>query len=243
MTCEQVGLALDDAHDRGAVLGAEALAHVALCASCSAYAQFLERLPAEVAALPRELAPSRDLWDGVRAGIGRKRVVALDAGRKPARAMAPYWAAAAALLVGVGAGALWMKTRPAVSRQAAAVAPSATPGPAAPLPSAAAPASAASAPAAADATAAAVPASYQTGAADFARATADLMAVLDERRGSMTPETRTIVEKNLAVIDTALRQIESALRKEPGNSDLVRMLGATRKRKIETLQLVVKLTA
>lgn len=59
----------------------------------------------------------------------------------------------------------------------------------------------------------------------------------------MTPETRAVVEKNLAVIDAALVEIRSALAKDPNNRELLRMLGATRKRKIETLQLVVKLTA
>ena len=59
----------------------------------------------------------------------------------------------------------------------------------------------------------------------------------------MTPETRAVVEKNLAVIDAALVEIRAALAKDPNNRELLRMLGATRKRKIETLQLVVKLTA
>ncbi len=248
MTCEEVVLHLDEAQQNEAAVSQEAGAHLAECAGCAAYATFLAQLRTEVAALPRSLAPSRDLWADIEQQIAKERVVPIT--RFRTAAFAPWLAAAAALIVGVGAGMWWMKTQPASNTAPTQVATAATPASSAPSPTASAPEPASSAPASAipvaaqpNATAAAWPASYETGAAEFTRATADLRSALAARKDTMTPETRAVVEKNLAVIDTALRDIESALRKDPNNSDLVRMLGAMRKRKIETLQLVVKLTA
>lgn len=243
MTCEDVVLAIDQAHDSGGALPRDVRSHVETCAACASYASFLAYLPRQVEALPRELAPQRDLWNGIRHRIESERVVGIGSRRKASPSANQWWAVAAALLVGLGAGVAWMKTRPAPNATVATVA---TPSAIASSPSSTLSASTIPAPSTlptTHATAGALPASYETGASEFTRATADLMSALDARRNSMTPETRAVVEKNLAVIDAALVEIRSALAKDPNNRELLRMLGATRKRKIETLQLVVKLTA
>ena len=243
MTCEDVVLAIDQSHDSGDALPAEVRSHLETCAGCGSYASFLAGLPRQVAALPRELAPQRDLWNGIRSRIESGRVVGIDGRRRVSPNANQWWAVAAALLVGLGAGVVWMKTRPAPNVTVATVAtPSAGASSASTAPSPSTIPAPTTLPTT-HATAAALPASYETGASEFTRATADLMSALDTRRNSMTPETRAVVEKNLAVIDAALVEIRSALAKDPNNRELLRMLGATRKRKIETLQLVVKLTA
>lgn len=240
MTCEDVVLAIDQAHDSGGALPRDVRSHLETCVACGSHASFLAGLSRQVQALPRELAPQRDLWNGIHHRIESERVVGIDSRRKASPSANQWWAVAAALLVGLGAGVVWMKTRPAPNvTVATAATPSAVASSASSAPTTHAPTTLPTT----HATAAALPASYETGASEFTRATADLMSALDARRNSMTPETRAVVEKNLAVIDAALVEIRSALAKDPNNRELLRMLGATRKRKIETLQLVVKLTA
>ena len=78
--------------------------------------------------------------------------------------------------------------------------------------------------------------------ADYERATAALLAALDERRGSLSPETLAAVDRNLAVIDQAMAEVREALRKDPGSPQLTRMLAATHRKKVDVLQRVVKLT-
>ena len=72
-------------------------------------------------------------------------------------------------------------------------------------------------------------------------ATEELMQALDARRGTMAPETRAVVDRNLKAIDAALDEIRAALRKDPSNAELARQLGNVHRRKIEVLQRVVRL--
>jgi hypothetical protein len=87
-----------------------------------------------------------------------------------------------------------------------------------------------------------MPASYEAGEAEFARATTDLLTVLESRKDSLSPVTRKTVERNLQAIDQALSEIKDALAKDPGSHELLRLLSSTRRRKIEALQRVVKLS-
>jgi glutamate/tyrosine decarboxylase-like PLP-dependent enzyme len=76
----------------------------------------------------------------------------------------------------------------------------------------------------------------------YARAADELLAALAERRDSLSPETRASVDRNLAVIDQALKEIREALQKEPGNSELTRMLASTHRKKVDVLRRMVKLS-
>ncbi len=219
MKCEDARVALDEMSETGLAPTKELGTHLGSCADCEAYSSFLEGLPARVAALPREIAPERDLWPGIERRIAGEPVVRFRDKRWGRPLVSPLWAVAAALLVAVVGGVLWTKLSNA-------------PMPSSPV-----------ATGSIEATAVPVPASYETGAAEFTRATADLLSALDARKDSLTPGTRAVVEKNIAVIDNALREIETALAKDPENRDLLRLLRGMRKRKIETLQLVVKLSA
>lgn len=90
-------------------------AHLASCDRCRAEAQALQVLVAEARALPREVLPARDLWDGI---AGRMSVAARRPGDPPRRA--PRWrlpafrpllaaAALGGLLLGVAATSLWQR--------------------------------------------------------------------------------------------------------------------------------------
>jgi anti-sigma factor RsiW len=73
MNCTQVRPRLDDLVDvqLDPGLAAAIEEHIGNCAGCQAEVAFLRRLRGEAAALPRSLAPARDLWPGVVAGITR----------------------------------------------------------------------------------------------------------------------------------------------------------------------------
>jgi CHASE3 domain sensor protein len=68
------------------------------------------------------------------------------------------------------------------------------------------------------------------------------MVALEQRRGDLAPETMASVEENLRRIDVALADVRAALRQDPDNPQLTRLLTSTHRKKVQTLQQVVKLT-
>jgi hypothetical protein len=78
--------------------------------------------------------------------------------------------------------------------------------------------------------------------ADYERAAATLRAALEERRGSLAPETMASVERNLAVIDEAMAEVRAALRQDPRSRELRHMLVSTHRKKLDVLRHVVKLS-
>lgn len=77
---------------------------------------------------------------------------------------------------------------------------------------------------------------------DYLRATAELMEALDATKGSLAPETAELVESNLRIIDLAILETRAALSAYPGSRELLEMLSATYRKKIELLQQVSRLT-
>ena len=63
-----------------------------------------------------------------------------------------------------------------------------------------------------------------------------LVRELDRLRPKMAPETRAIVERNLAVIDAALRESREALAKDPHNHALEELLLSAYRQKIDWLK-------
>jgi anti-sigma-K factor RskA len=98
MTCGEIAGRLDDYVD-GALPESEAAEverHLHACSACALEERGLRRLLAEARALPREAAPSRDLWSGIAERIlveHRPRVPWRTGGR------APLWSAAAAAVL------------------------------------------------------------------------------------------------------------------------------------------------
>jgi anti-sigma factor RsiW len=189
-------------------------AHLAGCAACRERERELRALLAAAAALPRTVAPPRDLWPGVAARLGRPRVVAwprLPSGR-PA-----LLAAAAVLLAAVAGLALLRGSRPA-----------APPGPGT---------AALAVPAAAG-----LPLELVEADAAYTRAASDLRGALEARRAVLAPDTLRVLDRNLDAIDAALGEIRAALAKDPTSVELGRMLRTAHKRKLDVLQRVARLT-
>lgn len=96
MTCDEVERRLDDYADGSLSEGEfqEVELHVASCAACREQERRLRLILAQARALPRELAPPRDLWTGIAERI--------DTGRRGRTLwFAPMVLAAAAVLVAV----------------------------------------------------------------------------------------------------------------------------------------------
>lgn len=134
LTCEDFSDAIGDHIDEtsGAAARAAMDAHAATCAACAALLNDVRSLVAEARALP-ELAPSRDLWQGIEARIAAP-VIALDSAAIRAgagarrRSFGRTWiAAAAAALVVATAGITFSATKRMYEGGAASPSVAATP--------------------------------------------------------------------------------------------------------------------
>lgn len=216
MTCGETLDRLDDLVD-GELPEAERReveAHLASCAPCRQEERRLRSILAEARALPREVAPSRDLWPEIAREIGGRKVVSPAFGRRAGRS---WWmpALAAAAVVAAVSSLVLMRSQGGLG-----VGPvSGTPVPAA-----------------------AGNVTLLDAERGYAMAADELLAALAERRDSLSPETRASVDRNLAIIDQALKEIRDALQKEPQNRELNRMLASTHRRKVEVLRRVVRLS-
>jgi len=174
------------------------------------------RLEREIAELPREIEPQRDLWPTLSTRLEPRRSRLLRffglAGGWTGPATLRL-AGAAALLVLV-AVTLWLVRRPEV-------APQITP-----------------------AVAAGAPAAYQA-SAELARsedgvlqARHDLLEAVQRQREHLAPETVEILEENMRIIDQAIGEIRSALDDDPQNQQLNMLLAAQYQREVELLKQV-----
>jgi anti-sigma factor RsiW len=219
MTCEETLELLDDYVD-GALVGAAfhtVELHLASCASCREEERLLRELLAEAEALPDEVDLPRDLWPGIATRIkeeGRFKLL-----RGPWRT--PLGLAAAATLV-MGLSFAWWARHPGqeAPTQVAAM-PSGRP---------------------VQIAAGTLPDDLVEAEREYARATAELMAALDKRRGEIAPETVASVEENLRRIDVALAEVRTALRQDPDSPQLTRLLTSTHRKKLQTLQHVMRLS-
>ncbi|HEV7500825.1 MAG TPA: hypothetical protein VGQ33_12515, partial [Vicinamibacteria bacterium] len=172
---------------------------------------------AQAAALPKEMAPARDLWPELSARLHGAEGVRLVARSRSARLVLPATlAAAAAVLIAVST-TLWNRDR----------FPAAAP--------------AAGSPSAQPVAMGTVPVELLDTEREYARASADLMAAIDRQKGTLAPETRALLDANLKTIDDALAQVRAALRQDPGNAQLTHLLTSTHQKKVDALQRVVRL--
>ena len=218
MTCAETRDRLDDYVD-GALGGAEVHdveLHLAACAECAGEVSRLRALLAGAAALPPEMSPPRDLWPGIAERIAASRPrPAAPSVRRPWSMSPAFLAAAAAVLVALGALARVWPTATRAPETGTGVAQEAawTTDP-----------------------------SLLAAEREYARATAQLMAALEARKASLPPATMAAVENDLVTIDAALRQVRDALRQDPGNAQLSHMLASTHQKKVDVLQRVVRLS-
>jgi anti-sigma factor RsiW len=188
--------------------------HLADCAECRALVDELRTVAARARALV-DAAPERDLWPAIAPRLESGTVVA-DLGERRGRERrriafsVPQLAAAAAALVVVSAGAVWLTLRP--PSQASGPTSLADAGPA-PAP--------------------AVAALAQTG---YDATVAELQRVVTEHRDALDPVTVRVLEENLATIDSALAEIRRALASDPADRYLNAHLAQTMLRKVYVLR-------
>ncbi len=222
MTCQELDLRLDDWLD-GALTGdaaREVESHLAGCAACRERERELRQLLAHAAALPRSLAPSRDLWPGIAGRTSGGWSSWLGWG---ARGFQPLALAAAAVVVLGVAALLFMRLAPERVRTVTmpAASPSATTFVAG---------GSASDPVLAQAE------------REYEEAAKALLEALQRHRGVLPAEDLARVESNLQVIDRALAEVREALVKDPKSPELNRMLVATHRKKVDVLRRVVRLS-
>lgn len=221
MTCHELDERLDDFVD-GRLAEAESApvqAHLDACAGCRERAQQLRRLLAHAAALPRSVAPPRDLWPGIRERIERRSAWFGFQG-----SWQPGVLAAAAAVVAVLAALLW-SGGPAPSAVRTVAMPDASPSL---LP-------AASSFGLSDPVLAKAVREYE-------QAASALLQTLERRRAVVSADDLARVESNLEVIDRALAEVRAALAEDPKNPELNHMLVATHKKKVDVLRRVVRLS-
>jgi anti-sigma factor RsiW len=213
MKCENLTERLDDYLD-GHLPRAERdeiEGHLRGCSACGREADGLRQLLRDAAALPREIAPGRDLWPGIEARLGRRGVM-----------LSPLALAAAATLIVALTATLTL----VLSRDESVVRPGLAPE--------------ATITQAGLEAASIGDLGVLEAEAHFERAAAGLLVELEARREILSPETMTAVEHNLRDIDIALREIRDALREDPANRGLVGMLGSTHRKKLWMLERVVR---
>lgn len=191
--------------------------HLEQCATCRAELQGLHLLLSDLAAIPREFAPARDLRPAIAARTGRRRALRVDLGGIGRHSLwsLRYALAAAAVLLVVASSVV---TRLLVER-----------GPGAPGGHVAT-----SPPLASAASATLV--EFRSAEARYLRAIAELQAALDRQRATLTPQTVELLERNLRIIDRAIRESRAALTADPSNLELTRMIMATYEQKLGLLR-------
>ena len=72
--------------------------------------------------------------------------------------------------------------------------------------------------------------------AEYTAASIELTRALQQGAGALAPETRLVVERNLAIIDQAIGEAEAALRSDPGNGALEQMVLARYEQRLALLR-------
>jgi hypothetical protein len=242
MTCEHVDLALS-AYFEGDLGAAERLsvdAHLRECLRCAALVRDIEGIRAGAAGLP-ELAPSRDLWDGIAPRIQTPVIdLASHTPRAPARRT---WqlAAAAVVLMAVSSGI----TYTVMSRQQE-VAPAVVVG-----------ADTVGAPDPVGSTPRVVTPSRPSGGSRgspmlvraepltpevmYGQEIGRLRAIVDRRRPELDSATVAAVEKSLRDIDAAIADAQGALALDASSQFLNEQLNRALEKKLGVLRRVALL--
>jgi hypothetical protein len=209
-------------------------AHVASCAACTVALAELREVMARARTLV-DTPPATDLWPVIEAQLTPRNAEAKQRGTVVA---GPGWwgrrfelglpqlAAAAAVLVVLSAGVMWMVL---------AALPGSNGGPAAGGNTAPA------APAVGGFTAST--ASVDLNNPRYDAAVAELEQALSEGKGKLDPRTLAVVRHNLQIIDNAIVDAQRAVAADPGNTWLRSHLAATMKKKVELLRSATMLAS
>jgi hypothetical protein len=236
MTCDRMDEVLagylEDELDRRTRASVEQ--HLTHCLRCAALVRDLREIRQDAAELP-DLAPARDLWDGIAARI-EAPVISLKPDAQPVirRTHTGRLAAAAVILMAVSSGLTYMVMRSELrapgSPAEAATAGRDTGAAVATIPATGAPRSAL--PVAGEAVPAAV---------TYDREITSLRNLLDLRRGDLDPMTLAVVENSLTTIDRAIADARAALARDTASTFLLDQLNKALDKKLDLLRTVALL--
>lgn len=190
--------------------------HLVTCADCRATVTGLGRVR-DLAGTLADAEPPRDLWPGIESRIGGGARVLPLRGRWTLTL--PQLAAAAALMIVVGAGGAALALRGTGTPVA---------GPVAVMPPAGDPT--------------VIPAAV-AGAASYDQAVTSLGRVLTEYRDRLDPETVRVLEQSLQTIDRAIARAREALSNEPNDAYLNAHLAETMRQKLNLMRRAAALVA
>jgi hypothetical protein len=78
---------------------------------------------------------------------------------------------------------------------------------------------------------------------EYGQAAGDLLAILEERRGELSPETVAVVEENLSIINQAIREAWTALESDPAQLENGYLVTSLYRKKVALLEQAVNLPA
>jgi len=224
--------------------------HLRECVRCAGLVRDIENIRKESAALP-DLAPSRDLWEGIEARIAAP-VIPLATRPERQRRFAPAWmgVAAAALIVSTAGITYKLTTRSLAPEQRASVA-STTQTPSQTQPRANAGNSGRLAPSGlTQRTSVPARVASVTDQADrsqseviYGKEIALLQKIVSQRKTQLDSSTVAIIERNLEIIDAAIEQSRAALARDPASMMLSGQLTHALDKKVELLRTAALLPA
>jgi len=220
--CSRIRAKLDD-HQDGTLAPEEKRAvesHLDQCPECAEVLAELGRLLNRASSLPKSISPPEDLWPGIERRI--RAASAAGTGGPGARRDRPspaLWALAATALIAVSVGITLVLLRDPLPSGSSVthLAPSFA-GPRTEL------------------------IAYMETETQYSKAREELHSIVRERRERLAPETRAVMDRNLAVIDRALRNLRAALDEDPSNRELLVLLKNTYRREQELLKRIKDLT-
>lgn len=193
---------------------ADSREHLESCAECRATLERVQRLLDAAHALPREIAPPREVWGALQARVqSAPRAAAVRS-----RSWNLGWfAAAAAAVFFIGAALL---LPPSIGRSKGKGAEVQRP----------------------TADAHQSPAVLAV-AQNYEPTLADLRRTLDQQRSTLSPATLQVIERSVATCDTAIAEARAALASDPANQSLLQILSAQFEHKVELLQRATQLSS
>jgi hypothetical protein len=215
--------------------------HLRECLRCASLVRDIQNIRLDASKLP-ELAPSRDLWEGIAARIGAP-VIEL----KPRQAGTPVrrsWqmAAAAVVLMAVSSGVTYLVTsgqRSATGGEQIVTAPDSNPAPVTPVsPNVVTPR-----PRPSSGTGSTVLISSEPSAPEitYDQEITRLRVILDQRRSHLDTATVQAVEKSLKAIDQAILDARNALAGDASSAFLNEQLNRALEKKLGVLRRVALL--
>ena len=217
-------------------------AHLRECLRCASLVRDIENIRRDATKLP-EMAPSRDLWEGIAARI-EAPVIELKPRQAPTPARRTWqMAAAAVVLMAVSSGVTYVLTsgqRPATGDQVATT-PDSIGAPTQVL--AVAPNVVTPRPRPSSGSGSAVLISNESSAPEimYNQEIIRLRVILDQRRGDLDSATVTTVEKSLKAIDQAIIDARAALSGDASNTFLNEQLNRALEKKLGVLRRVALL--